>query len=388
MSEESMLSGTELQARKMKETDEERAFYRDYTAMYDLNSMKTAFNGYDKKEVRKYLQKILEEHSEQEKSTNKIIDDLRNQIAVLKKDKDESVQKYNRLLLAKIGGTDTSASANSSEEVNRLKKESEDLQKKVLVLSGQLSSLKEEKAKNDEKIAGLQAESENLRAQNEQLTANSLENATIADAKKLFEGQMKILTEQKDKLEAENKRISAALADCETSRNELKKQLSAIKPVLEETRQKLQSRTEELENTKKENEQSLNSLQSQLEELTRKNTELESLSSYAKDMKEALVRSAASEKAALQAKKALEGKARALALKNESLTKEVSQLQDSYSQTQSALTEAKNYAAKLEGELSTIYEDQLGEDVLSPRTDEAAAAEQPETAEVQEQKGA
>ena len=140
----------------MAETEEDRSFYRDHTALYGLQNMKTSFGGYDKKEVKKYLQHILDEQAEEERSMNKLVDDLKMQIASLKRDKDESIQKYNKLLLTKISGSDDSEG---------LKHESEELQKKVLQLSGQVSTLTSEKEENEKKDCGLGAGKESAHGQ-------------------------------------------------------------------------------------------------------------------------------------------------------------------------------------------------------------------------------
>ena len=223
MADDEILSGPEMQAKKFKETDEEKAFYRDYTAMYDLNSMKTAFNGYDKKEVRNYLTKILNDRTEEEKAANKIIDDLRSQIATLKKDKEESIQKYNKLLLAKISGNDTGAGGASSEELARAKKESEDFQKKVLMLSGQLSSAKAEKAKADKQI-------EELNATIEELKNSNVDDSTFADAKKLLLGQISDLKNQLSDLQDSNNNLTAELQKANTDKDGAITALNDLQP--------------------------------------------------------------------------------------------------------------------------------------------------------------
>ena len=333
-----------MQAKKFKETDEEKAFYRDYTAMYDLNSMKTAFNGYDKKEVRNYLTKILNDRTEEEKAANKIIDDLRSQIATLKKDKEESIQKYNKLLLAKISGNDTGAGGASSEELARAKKESEDFQKKVLMLSGQLSSAKAEKAKADKQI-------EELNATIEELKNSNVDDSTFADAKKLLLGQISDLKNQLSDLQDSNNNLTAELQKANTDKDGAITALNDLQPKYDDLKQKLDSSEADFQKTREGDVAKIADLQKQVDDLTAKNKDLADKGEYANDMKEAFMRSSASEKEAIQAKKAAEGKVRALTLKNESMERENKQLRGSLAQLQETIEENKNYTAKLEEEL-------------------------------------
>ena len=360
---EEILSGTALQAKKMKDTEEEKAFYRDYTTMYDLNSMKTAFNGYDKKAVREYITKILNEQSEQEKSASKIIDDLRMQIASLKKDKDESVQKYNKLLLAKISGTDTSTGDGgaSSEELARAKKECEEYQKKVLMLSGQLSSARSEKAKNDQMIEELNQQIEDLKKDNERIQSENIDSSTLSDAKQLFETQVKDLNSQIEKLKQSNAQLQSDMQTEQNAKLEALASLNELQPRYQDLQNQFKATQEELTRTKDESGKQIEDLKQQVDDLTKKNTELTNLTEYANDMKEALVRSTASEKEAVQARKAAEGKLRALTFQNESIQKENKQLRGSLTQMQQAMEESKNYTEKIEQELSNVYAAQMGE---------------------------
>ena len=354
MADDEILSGPEMQAKKFKETDEEKAFYRDYTAMYDLNSMKTAFNGYDKKEVRNYLTKILNDRTEEEKAANKIIDDLRSQIATLKKDKEESIQKYNKLLLAKISGNDTGAGGASSEELARAKKESEDFQKKVLMLSGQLSSAKAEKAKADKQI-------EELNATIEELKNSNVDDSTFADAKKLLLGQISDLKNQLSDLQDSNNNLTAELQKANTDKDGAITALNDLQPKYDDLKQKLDSSEADFQKTREGDVAKIADLQKQVDDLTAKNKDLADKSEYANDTKEAFMRSSASEKEAIQAKKAAEGKVRALTLKNESMERENKQLRGSLAQLQETIEENKNYTAKLEEELNNVYSAQMGE---------------------------
>lgn len=354
MADDEILSGPAMQAKKFKETDEEKAFYRDYTAMYDLNSMKTAFNGYDKKEVRNYLTKILNDRTEEEKAANKIIDDLRSQIATLKKDKEESIQKYNKLLLAKISGNDTETGGASSEELARAKKESEDFQKKVLMLSGQLSSAKAEKAKADKQIEELNATIEDLKNSN-------VDDSTFADAKKLLLGQISDLKNQLSDLQDSNNNLTEELEKANTDKDGAITALNDLQPKYDDLKQKLDSSEADFQKTREGDVAKIADLQKQVDDLTAKNKDLADKSEYANDMKEAFMRSSASEKEAIQAKKAAEGKVRALTLKNESMERENKQLRGSLAQLQETIEENKNYTAKLEEELNNVYSAQMGE---------------------------
>ena len=94
-------------------TDEDLS--RSYNALHDLENLKTVFRGYDKTEVHDFLQHMLDEQADQKRATDRIIDGLRDQISGLKKDKDESVQKYNRLLAAKLGNPDVTTSSKISD---------------------------------------------------------------------------------------------------------------------------------------------------------------------------------------------------------------------------------------------------------------------------------
>ena len=370
MADDEILSGPAMQAKKFKETDEEKAFYRDYTAMYDLNSMKTAFNGYDKKEVRNYLTKILNDRTEEEKAANKIIDDLRSQIATLKKDKEESIQKYNKLLLAKISGNDTGAGGASSEELARAKKESEDFQKKVLMLSGQLSSAKAEKAKADKQI-------EELNATIEELKNSNVDDSTFADAKKLLLGQISDLKNQLSDLQDSNNNLTAELQKANTDKDGAITALNDLQPKYDDLKQKLDSSEADFQKTREGDVAKIADLQKQVDDLTAKNKDLADKSEYANDMKEAFMRSSASEKEAIQAKKAAEGKVRALTLKNESMERENKQLRGSLAQLQETIEENKNYTAKLEEELNNVYSAQMGEqsETAANATDEDAGVD-------------
>jgi chromosome segregation ATPase len=388
MADDEILSGPAMQAKKFKETDEEKAFYRDYTAMYDLNSMKTAFNGYDKKEVRNYLTKILNDRTEEEKAANKIIDDLRSQIATLKKDKEESIQKYNKLLLAKISGNDTGAGGASSEELARAKKESEDFQKKVLMLSGQLSSAKAEKAKADKQI-------EELNATIEELKNSNVDDSTFADAKKLLLGQISDLKNQLSDLQDSNNNLTAELQKANTDKDGAITALNDLQPKYDDLKQKLDSSEADFQKTREGDVAKIADLQKQVDDLTAKNKDLADKSEYANDMKEAFMRSSASEKEAIQAKKAAEGKVRALTLKNESMERENKQLRGSLAQLQETIEENKNYTAKLEEELNNVYSAQMGEqsETAANVTEEDAGADtnadgQSENADDVEQLGA
>ena len=388
MADDEILSGPAMQAKKFKETDEEKAFYRDYTAMYDLNSMKTAFNGYDKKEVRNYLTKILNDRTEEEKAANKIIDDLRSQIATLKKDKEESIQKYNKLLLAKISGNDTGAGGASSEELARAKKESEDFQKKVLMLSGQLSSAKAEKAKADKQI-------EKLNATIEELKNSNVDDSTFADAKKLLLGQISDLKNQLSDLQDSNNNLTAELQKANTDKDGAITALNDLQPKYDDLKQKLDSSEADFQKTREGDVAKIADLQKQVDDLTAKNKDLADKSEYANDMKEAFMRSSASEKEAIQAKKAAEGKVRALTLKNESMERENKQLRGSLAQLQETIEENKNYTAKLEEELNNVYSAQMGEqsETAANVTEEDAGADtnadgQSENADDVEQLGA
>ena len=390
MADEEILSGPAMQAKKFKETDEEKAFYRDYTAMYDLNSMKTAFNGYDKKEVRSYLTKILNDRTEEEKAANKIIDDLRSQIATLKKDKEESIQKYNKLLLAKISGTDSGTSSGvSSEELARAKKESEEFQKKVLMLSGQLSSAKADKAKADKQI-------EELNATIEELKNSNLDDSTFADAKKLLMGQISDLKNQVSDLQDSNNNLTAELQKANTDKDGAITALNDLQPKYDDLKQKLDSSEADFQKTREGDVAKIADLQKQVDDLTAKNKDLAEKSEYANDMKEAFMRSSASEKEAIQAKKAAEGKVRALTLKNESMERENKQLRGSLAQLQETIEENKNYTAKLEEELNNVYSAQMGEESEAAQNAKAEAADsemaetddQSESADEAEQLGA
>lgn len=362
MSDESM-NGTVQGARLTKDSQEEREFYRAHTAMYDLASLKTAFNGYDKKAVRDYLQKVMNDQDEQEASMNKIIDDLRAQIVSLKKDKEESVQKYNRLLMAKIGGADPTTTTN--DEVSRLKRESEELQRKVLVLSGTLSTMKDNSAKDADHISELEAEVKSLREKNDQLESSDIQNTTIEDARKLFETQIQTLKDTKEKLQAEIEQLTQKNAASEAARKKAEEALQLLQPEFKKIRAQLDETTAALNKTREESEQKVAELNARISDLTKKNSELEELAALAKDMKEALVRSAASEKAALQARKALEGKANTLGLQKEALQKENEQLRGSMEKLQSAMEESKSYAKKLEEQINNIYAEQLGDSTQS-----------------------
>lgn len=370
MADDEILSGPAMQAKKFKETDEEKAFYRDYTAMYDLNSMKTAFNGYDKKEVRNYLTKILNDRTEEEKAANKIIDDLRSQIATLKKDKEESIQKYNKLLLAKISGNDTETGGASSEELARAKKESEDFQKKVLMLSGQLSSAKAEKAKADKQIEELNATIEDLKNSN-------VDDSTFADAKKLLLGQISDLKNQLSDLQDSNNNLTEELEKANTDKDGAITALNDLQPKYDDLKQKLDSSEADFQKTREGDVAKIADLQKQVDDLTAKNKDLADKSEYANDMKEAFMRSSASEKEAIQAKKAAEGKVRALTLKNESMERENKQLRGSLAQLQETIEENKNYTAKLEEELNNVYSAQMGEqsETAANATDEDAGVD-------------
>ncbi|SEA12416.1 hypothetical protein SAMN02745687_01846 [Lachnospiraceae bacterium NK3A20] len=386
MSDE-LLKGTVQEARLTKDSEEEREFYRQHTALYDLASLKTAFNGYDKKAVRDYLQKIVNEQEEQESSMTKIIDELRAQIAGLKKDKEESVQKYNRLLLAKIGGSDPTST--SDDEVGRLKRESEELQKKILVLSGKLSTMKDNSARDAERIAQLEAETQSLREKSAQLENNDLQNTTLEDARKLFEGQIRTLKETKEKLQAEIERLSQENAASEEARKKAEETLSLLQPEYKKTREQLDEATAALNRTRQESEQKAAELNSRISDLTKKNTELEELAGLAEDLKAALVRSSASEKAALQARKALEGKASTLGIQKEALMKENEQLRGSMASLQSAMEESKSYAKKLEDQINSIYSEQLNDFSENEEKDEQAqAGETEQVPAAEEQLGA
>jgi len=390
MADEEILSGPAMQAKKFKETDEEKAFYRDYTAMYDLNSMKTAFNGYDKKEVRSYLTKILNDRTEEEKAANKIIDDLRSQIATLKKDKEESIQKYNKLLLAKISGTDSGTNDGvSSEELARAKKESEEFQKKVLMLSGQLSSAKADKAKADKQI-------EELNATIEELKNSNLDDSTFADAKKLLMGQISDLKNQVSDLQDSNNNLTAELHKANTDKDGAITALNDLQPKYDDLKKKLDSSEADFQKTREGDVAKIADLQKQVDDLTAKNKDLAEKTEYANDMKEAFMRSSASEKEAIQAKKAAEGKVRALTLKNESMERENKQLRGSLAQLQETIEENKSYAAKLEEELNNVYSAQMGEESEAAQNAKAEAADsemaetddQSESADEAEQLGA
>ena len=382
-----LLKGTVQEARLTRDSEEEREFYRQHTTLYDLASLKTAFNGYDKKAVRDYLQKIVNEQEEQESSMTKIINDLRAQIAGLKKDKEESVQKYNRLLLAKIGGSDPTTTSN--DEVGRLKRESEELQKKILVLSGKLSTMKDDSAKDAERIAQLEAETQMLREKSAQLEDNDLQNTTIEDARKLFESQIHALKETKEKLQAEIERLSNENAASEAARKKAEEALSLLQPEYQKTREQLEEATATLNRTRQESEQKANELNAHIADLTKKNTELEELADLAEDLKAALVRSSASEQAALQARKALEGKASTLGIQKEALMKENEQLRGSMTSLQSAMEESKSYAKKLEDQINSIYSEQLNDFSENEEKDEQAqAGETEQVPAAEEQLGA
>lgn len=359
MSDETM--GTAQGGNIKKDSKEERDFYRMHTTMYDLASLKTAFKGYDKQAVREYVQKILNEQDEQEVSMTKIINDLRAQISSLKRDKEESVQKYNRLLMSKLGGGDNSGSSADSEAAAQLKKESEELQRKILVLSGSLSTLKDNSAKDADHIAQLEKEIKELREKNEELEKGSMSDTTIEDARKLFEGKIQSLTEAKDQLQARIEQLTQEKTEAEDGRKKAEEALALIQPEYKKACGDLEDATAALNKVKEESQQKIDALNAQVEDLSNKNAELQQLASLANDMKAALVRSAASEKAALQARKALESKAATLGIQKDALQKENEQLRGSMEQLQSAMEESKNYSKKLEEQINSFYSEQLND---------------------------
>jgi chromosome segregation ATPase len=337
----------------MADTEEDHSFYRDHTALYGLQNMKTSFGGYDKKEVKKYLQHILDEQAEEEKSMNKLVDELKMQIASLKRDKDESIQKYNKLLLTKISGSD---------DGEGLKHESEELQKKVLQLSGQVSTLTSEKEENEKKIAALEQEKKALMDKNAQLGSDSLAASAVSDAKKLFAKQFADLNNEKKELEQQNQKIKGDLAKCENERKQLKDQLDTLQPIFDDTKQQLQEKIKELNTAQQEWDKKASALQKEMDALSNENKRLQGVEVYAENMKQALAKSSEAEAAVRKAKKAVEGKARALELKNTALAHENKQLSESLTQTQEALKETKDYAAKLETELTAAYNELDGDD--------------------------
>lgn len=197
------------------------SFNRDQAALHGLQDIKTSFNGYDKKEVKKYLQHILDEQAEKEEAMNKLVDDLKMQIVSLKRDKDETIQKYNKLLLIKTGSSD------DEEEVQH---ESGELQKKVVQLSGQVSALTKEKEESRKKIAALEQEKKALMDKNAQLGSDSLAESVVSDAKRLFAKQLADLSNEKKELEQQNQKAKSDLAQCEKERRQLKDQLDTLQP--------------------------------------------------------------------------------------------------------------------------------------------------------------
>ncbi len=365
MAEEEILSGPAMQARKFKETDEERIFYRDRAAMQELYSLKTVFNGYDKKEVRKYLQKILDDRTNQEKAENKIIDDLRKQISTLQKDTNESVEKYNKLLLSKISGTDT-GSESSDEELARIKKENDKSQQKILSLSDELHTMEEEKEKAAVQI-------EDLNATIESLKSSCAENTVFADARNLLLNQISDLRNQLSSLQDSNNDLKSKLQEANADKDNAVNSLKDLTAKCEDTKQKLDSAEANYRKTTDADAEKIADLQKQVNLLSAKNQELSDQSEFADDVKEALLRTAASEKEAVQAKTMAESQVRALSLKKDALENENKQIRNALARMQATIDEDKSYAARLEEELNNVYSAQLGEESETARNAKAEA---------------
>ena len=365
MAEEEILSGPAMQARKFKETDEERIFYRDRAAMQELYSLKTVFNGYDKKEVRKYLQKILDDRTNQEKAENKIIDDLRKQISTLQKDTNESVEKYNKLLLSKISGTDT-GSESSDEELARIKKENGESQQKILSLSDELHTMEAEKEKAAVQI-------EDLNATIESLKSSCAENSVFADARNLLLNQISDLRNQLSSLQDSNNDLKSKLQEANADKDNAVNSLKDLTAKCEDTKQKLDSAEANYRKTKDADAEKIADLQKQVDLLSAKNQELSDQSEFANDVKEALLRTAASEKEAVQAKTMAESQVRALSLKKDALENENKQIRNALARMQATIDEDKSYAARLEEELNNVYSAQLGEESETARNAKAEA---------------
>lgn len=365
MAEEEILSGPAMQARKFKETDEERIFYRDRAAMQELCSLKTAFNGYDKKEVRKYLQKILDNRTDQEKAENKIIDDLRKQVSTLQKETDESVEKYNRLLLSKISGTDT-GSKSSDEELARIKKENGESQQKILSLSDELHTIEADKEKAAVQI-------EDLNAAIESLKSSCAENSVFADARNLLLNQISDLKKQLSRLQDSNDDLTSRLQEANADKDYAVNSLKDLTAKCEDAKQKLDSAEADYRKTADSAAEEIADLQKQVDLLTKKNEELSDQYEFANDMREALLRTAASEKEAVQAKTMAESQVRALSLKKEALQNENKQIRSALARMQATMEDDKRYAARLEEELNNVYSAQLGEESETARNAKADA---------------
>lgn len=381
MADEEMLSGPALQAQKVKDTEEERAFYRDQTAMYDISSMKTAFNGYDRKAVRDYVTKLLEQQTEQEKSAGKVIDELRSQIASLKRDKEESIAKYNKLLLAKLSTNDASGSDGSDADAARFRKESEELQKKVLMLSGQLSVAKTEKTRAQKQIDDLTEQLQELRAENERMATENIDSSTFSDAKQVFQQKIKELSDQIKKLKAQKQSAQDSMQKAEKERDDAQKELEVLRPKCESLKKDLDEANGKLEDIDAKNKEQVDALQQQVQDLTGENKKLREMTEYTEDIKKALVRSTAAEKEASAARSALEGKVRALGMKSDAMEKENEQLRISVGSLQSAIDESRIYNEKIEQELHNLYAAQLGEAAQPEEQQEEKAAETAEQAE-------
>lgn len=327
----------------VKESEENPILSSARTSLYGLQKIKTSFRGYSKKDTKKYLQGILDEQARQEEAMNRLVEGLQNQIAGLKRDKDESIRKYNELLIEKKKLEDQ----NSSED------ESETLKEKITELVGEISNLQAEK---EESLAERKKLAAEIKVLEEKSTNPCNEHPEDTADERISESQMAELKEKLEKAEISNKKLLETLNASEKNLVSLRGENHTMELSLTQARQDLKQKDEALSEIIAAKNEAVIALKKQDAAMKDKARVIEEVSMREKALKKALAENKEKNIVTEQEKKAAISKIRMLTLKIDILTKKREELSSSLIQAKSSLQDTEEYASRLEAELNSIYD--------------------------------
>lgn len=333
----------------LKETESENIL-SGHTSLYGLQNIKTSLGGYNKAGVKKYLQGILDEQARQEEARNRLVENLQNQIAGLKRDKDESIRKYNELLAEK----------NQIEAQQGPNDETEALQEKIVELVGKIDSMQVEKEAGETENEKLKTEIKILKEKNAGLCNNRPAENASADLKQAYELQIGALKAKLEKAEISNKNMSDALNAGEKARISLQGENSSLAASLERVKQEIQQKDKDRKEAIAAKNEAAVALKKQDYALKEKNRLIDDMSVREKGLQQEIVEIREKFDTVKQEKEASASRVRVLLLKIDVLARKKTELTQALVQSKTALQDAEEYAARLEAELESVYATLLG----------------------------